>query len=181
MYNLNETFNKCKVLLDNLNIYYGNITNVSVNTRAKKRWGQCKRVGGTFEISINSCLLDETNPIEALENTILHELLHTVYGCFNHGEMWQLMANKVNKAYGYNIKRCSTANEKGVSDEYVQNAYHYFITCNKCKAQWKYMKMCKTVTIVKRGSGVCPCGGRNFTIMYKDSKTGYTTITTTAR
>lgn len=47
-----------------------------------------------------------------------------LYGCSNkeiktgnyNGE-WKQLAEKVNRYYGYNIKRCDSADEKGISEE----------------------------------------------------------------
>lgn len=39
---------ECMTELDNIGIEYGNIIEFTVNTRAKKRWGQCKAVPGGY-------------------------------------------------------------------------------------------------------------------------------------
>jgi len=107
---------ECMEKLDALEIPYGNVTEISVNTRAKSRWGQCRhKPDGTHTININVELLDESNDIRGLENTIIHELLHTCPGCNNHGPIWKTYAEKVRAAYGYDIKRCSDAAEKGIA------------------------------------------------------------------
>lgn len=114
MRDLQKIATECLKELDAIGIKYGKIVEFKVNTRAKKRWGQCKTISGGFSINISYVLLDENNSIDGLKNTIIHEILHTCKGCLNHGEMWKRQAAKVNKAYGYNIKRCSSADEKGV-------------------------------------------------------------------
>lgn len=106
----------CMSMLDCLKIPYCYDVRFTVNTRAKKRWGQCiRRVNGSYDININVILLDESTDIRGLENTILHELLHTCEGCMNHGAIWKKYAEMVYKAYGYNVKRTSDAYEKGVA------------------------------------------------------------------
>lgn len=168
MYNLEKVMFDCMNKLDNLNIKYGNIVKIYPNTRAKKRYGQCTIVNGGFEIDINIGLLDEKEPIQALENTVLHELLHTVDGCFNHGEKWQSMASKVNKAYRYNIKRCSTSAEKGVSANvcYSKETYHYIITCESCNSTWKYKRHCSIVNSCQTNKARCSCGGKTFNVIH---------------
>ena len=52
-----------------------------------------------------------------MKNTIIHELLHTCKGCMKHTGEWKQLAEKVNRYYGYNIKRCDSADEKGISEE----------------------------------------------------------------
>ena len=41
---------------------------------------------------------------KAIINTIYHELLHTLPNCQNHGKVWKMYANQVNKLTGLNIK-----------------------------------------------------------------------------
>lgn len=123
---------ECMEMLDAIGIEYGNIKEVTVNTRAKRRWGQCRAIPGGFSININADLLDERNSVEGLENTIIHELLHSCKGCMNHSEKWKALARKVKSAYGYEIKRCGSSNDKGV--EYQREiTYKYIIQCENCK------------------------------------------------
>lgn len=117
MKNLEEYAIRCMEELDAIGIEYGNIVEVKANTRAKKRWGQCKAIPGGYSINISVALLDERNNEQGLKETIIHELLHSCKGCMNHGEKWKRLAQKVNRAYGYNIKRCSSAEDKGVQSE----------------------------------------------------------------
>ena len=48
MKNLNALVMDCKTALDNLDIEYGFIQSVTINTRAKKRWGMCTKEGGEY-------------------------------------------------------------------------------------------------------------------------------------
>lgn len=77
----------CKADLDSLGIKYGKVRNWSVNTRAKRRLGQCKKAPfGMFDINVSEQLLKDDIDDQIALDTIMHELLHTVQGCFNHGE-----------------------------------------------------------------------------------------------
>lgn len=142
--------NKCMELLDNLKIPYGKINQWTINTRAKKRWGLCEQYIGdrVFNIEISSRLLADEVTDVALETTILHELLHSCKGALNHGDTWQYYANKVNRAYGYNIKRCTSATEKGI--EVVPEEHKYAVECPKCGKVWYYDRLCKIVKTPNR-------------------------------
>lgn len=138
MKDLTKLFNECLKECSKLGIRYGNIVEVTINTRAKKRWGQtCRRADG-FHINISSVLLRDDVSDKATKDTIIHEILHTVDGCFDHKAKWQTMANKVNKAYGYNIKRCTSSEEKGIDSSIIEKPTHnkiYFVRCEKCGAE----------------------------------------------
>lgn len=156
-----------KICLDELHalgIYPNHISDYTVNYRAKHRWGQCKRSNGIYSISISSKLLEDNVPEKALKDTLIHELLHAVDGCFNHGEKWQRLAEKVNKAYGYDIKRCTSEGEKGVQ-LCADSDYHYIITCKKCNTTWKYMRHSKIVKCCENNTAKCSCGGKNFLVI----------------
>ncbi len=157
---------ECMQELDRIGIPYGNIERFIVNTRATKRWGQCKKLpSGNFEININQDLLDEKNSLEGLKNTIMHELLHSCEGCMNHGKKWQDMANKVNKFYGCKIKRVSSASEKGVIKHTKKPiVYKYNVFCNSCKRNYKYQRMCWSVECCTTGDAKCICGSNSFTV-----------------
>jgi len=134
MKDLQKIFKECLKECDDLKIEYGNIIGITINTRAKRRWGRTHRVIDDFYIDISAILLRDDVSDEATKDTIIHEILHTVDGCYNHKAKWQAMADKVNKAYGYNIKRCTSAKEKGIDSSLMEVEHHktYIIKCEKC-------------------------------------------------
>ena len=154
---------ECMEELDNIGIEYGNIVEFKVNTRAASRWGRCKSVPGGYTIDINVALLNERNDLEGLKNTIIHELLHSISGCMNHGEKWKKLADKINRTYGYNIKRCSSSDEKGVDENTKIKrktlAYKYAVKCKCCGTVIKRKRVSNVIkypTFYKCGK----CGGK---------------------
>lgn len=141
MKDLKMVANECMSMLDEIGIEYGNVTSWEINTRAIKRWGQCRKRNGNYTISIASKLLEDSVDIKALETTVLHELLHTVNGCMNHGYNWQNVANKVNSRYGYNIKRTTSNEEKGIE----RTPYTYMVKCKDCGREIGRYKMSNVI------------------------------------
>ena len=136
---------ECMEELDSIGIEYGNIIDFTVNTRAKKRWGQCKAVPGGYLININEALLNEKNSEDGLKNTIMHELLHSCEGCMNHGQKWKEVVGIVNRKLGYGIKTTSSSAEKGVLEETRNIKVKYRIVCKKCGNELTRSKMTKVV------------------------------------
>lgn len=132
MRNLSAVAFECKRELDALNIRYGNVVEFRVNSRVKSRWGRCSSIIGGFVIEVSERLLHDEVPMESLKNTIIHELLHTCKGCQNHGTTWKRLADKVNRAYGYNIKRTTSASEKGVQEEERVIKVKHRFACSSC-------------------------------------------------
>ena len=119
------------ILFEELNIPIAHEIVYRVNTRAKKRLGQCKLTNSwlrCFEIEVSSLLLNDDIPEETLANTIIHELLHTVEGCMNHGAKWKALANKINKTYGYEIARTTNREKLGIKEGKTIN-YKFECTC----------------------------------------------------
>lgn len=159
MRDLQKVAKECMKELDKIGIQYGKVKEFSVNTRAKKRWGQCKTVPGGFTINIAACLLDETTDIKGLKNTIIHELLHTCKGCLNHGAEWKRLAAKVNRAYGYGIKRTSSADEKGCTCRETGTVRHikHKLVCKNCGHVFVRYRESKLTKMPDHF--LCGCGG----------------------
>lgn len=139
MKDLMELFHECIDELDSIGIKYGRIVRVEVNTRAKKRYGQCRMVIRSrdwdecrYSINISSCLLEDDLPDDGVKNTIIHEILHSCEGCMNHGERWKQKADYINIKLGYNIKRTSSCEEKGLSREIQVPNYKFMYKCKNC-------------------------------------------------
>ncbi len=106
-----------------------------VNTRARRRWGQCRKFpDGHYEINISERLLESPEQKDALRTTILHELLHTCYGCMNHGKRWKMYAEKVNAALGCTIRATESSKEMGLPEETGRAVYKHKFVCRTCGA-----------------------------------------------
>ena len=120
----------CMEELDAIGIGYGESIEFKVNSRAKKRWGQCSysKITDTYTIEISNRLLEDYVPEKSLMQVIIHELLHTCEGCMNHGKTWKRYAELVNETYGYDVSRTDSASGLGVNTEQI-GVKHQF----KCK------------------------------------------------
>lgn len=152
----------CMKELDAIGIKYGRILKWEINTRAKSRWGQCRTVSGGYSININSVLLDDRNDEKGLKETIHHELLHSCKGCMNHGTNWKSLAQRVNRVYGYNIKRTDSAADKGVVEETrpprKAREANYKVVCLDCGKIYTRAKASKLITHTDRYRCGCCCG-----------------------
>ena len=139
MKDIQTIYENCIQMIEDLGIKPGVIKSVKVNTRAAKRWGCCKTVktvyGTMYNIEISYQLLADNVDDKAAETTMLHEILHTCKYCQNHGAEWKRLAEKVNKAYGYDIKRCTSAEEKGIEVVKSEVKPKHKIVCTKCGAE----------------------------------------------
>lgn len=106
--------------------------NVAINNRFKRAFGRCDKKEDGFTIQINGEYLRVAEP-KHIHNTIMHEVLHTLPNCFNHGIFWKTAAQKVNYNYGFTISRLSyDANYACVEKEKNKNKPLYVIFCPSC-------------------------------------------------
>lgn len=138
-----------------------NIEKIKINTRAKTRFGGCKKYVKKgrehFLIEIGSALsiCDDKKILEI----IIHELLHTAPNCHNHGMQWKKYAGIMNNVYGYNIKRTATYDEIGI-DKNIE--YRYAIQCEKCGN--KIYRQKKSKLVKEYYNYKCSCGGKLYLI-----------------
>lgn len=157
MKDLNKLAEECEADLRSIGIVPGTVVEWSVNTRAKKRWGQCRAVtSDTFAIQIASRLLEDDVSDQAAKNTVLHELLHTVPGCHGHRGRWKELAESVNRLLPeYTVKRTTTEAEKGVSGDPPT----YVVVCADCGREYGTLRMTRLIRTPGRfRCGIC--GGK---------------------
>lgn len=171
---LNTIFLECvkeleKIEIDILNEKeYGKI-DISISKRNNKRYGCCKQEVPdkkyktiskrgrrriisyekfkyhNIEISPWVMNLDD----DIIKNTIMHELIHCMPYCNNHGKQFKIYANVLNKKYGYNISRTGNKKEdfKKSNIEFKEkNNYKYKITCKGCRQEFFRQRITKGFT-----------------------------------
>lgn len=144
---------------------------ITINTRAKTRWGccKCKSILGECEIEISSRILRDNVPDDATMGTIIHEILHACKGCKGHGGQWKRYADAVNRKYPqYNITRTSKADAFGLEDEQDKFRQKYAIRCIKCGSVHYSSKMSKSIQHPERYR--CKCGGSLERVDVRDIK-----------
>ena len=126
---------------------------VRPNRRAKTRFGCCIRQGGRYTIEL-SARLAEKGREEAAAQVLAHEVLHTCYGCSNHGKRWQGYARRMNAAYGYRIRRTDDYDGLGLEDD---RPVRWWVVCVRCGRRLPRMKRSPLVDHPERYR--CRCGG----------------------
>lgn len=156
-------------ILLSLNLYWGEVSKLLIMPKASTRiLGLCERNydywgnwDGTFSISLNPCLFADGVNEDIIIQTLLHELVHTMDGCFNHGKNFKYYARIINNKYGYNISRTTDSSKFGV--ELPKREYKYEIWCTVCnKRVARYKRKSHIVECVERdGGSTCRCNNCN--------------------
>ena len=130
----------CLRMLEQCAIPVGKIREIKADTRARRRWGVCrKEADGSFRIGISVRLLEEDVPLRSLQQTILHELLHTAPGCMDHTGTWKRYAGLLNRTYGFSIRRASAAEDLGAPED---PRVRYRFRCEGCGAEQLRYRAC---------------------------------------
>ena len=166
MKDLQYYFEMAKDELDILDIPYGNIISCTVNTRAKKRYGQCVKKGNNYTINISYRLLEDYVPTKSLMTVLCHEILHSVKGCMNHGEKWKQYAELVNDCYDYNITTTSSDSKYSLKPLNIKKKpYKYIVKCKDCGKEYKYRRKTYWFDNPLKYKVRCNCGSLNIKVI----------------
>ena len=160
MKNLNELFEQAMAVVEGCGIQTGDIVSVTVNTRAKKRWGQCQKKGNKYYINISSRILEDDTDPQAVVEVIIHEILHTCKNCMTHKGDWKILATIVTMATGFQITRTTSAEHLGIKlDE--NRTSNYVMVCQDCGQVYRRERMSNFIRHPERyRCGIC--GGNHF-------------------
>ncbi len=165
---------------------------ISISKRNNKRYGGCKQeepdpkyktitqIGkkktikyekfNKHKIEISRWVLELKDDI--IKNTIMHELIHCMPYCNNHGAEFKKYAKVINNNYGYDISRVGDKKadfEKSNIKFNETKNYNYKIRCEKCKQEFYRQRLNKNFTIIYRCS---KCGGKFEVEQLKNDKIG---------
>ncbi len=94
---------------------------------------------------------------DIIKNTIIHELIHCLPKCTNHGDDFKKYAKIVNDNLGYNISRVGNKKEdydnSNLEYEEIEN-YKYKIICKDC-GQFFFRKRLNKNFVKKYRCGKC--------------------------
>ena len=168
---LNKLFEECVEELRNIGIEVldseriGKI-DIKISKRNNKRYGCCKQENPDksykiimkrgykrviryekfklHHIEISPWVMELDN--EIIKNTIIHELIHCLPYCNNHGEEFKKYANFINLKLGYKILRVGNKKEdyekSNIKYEEVEN-YKYKVVCRNCGQEFFRKRLSK--------------------------------------
>ena len=166
-----QLYNECikelqTIGIDMLSPDMGSI-DIKISNRSKKRYGCCKQeepdkskqIFRKHHIEISRWVLDLNEDI--IKNTIIHELIHCIPYCNNHGKVFKSYAKLINEKLGYNISRLGNkeVDYKISNIEYKEEKpnFKYKIICQGCGQEVLRQRVNKNFTRKYRCG---KCGGK---------------------
>lgn len=123
---------ECRQELEALGLKPGPLKAVGFNSRAKTLFGRCTREPGGYRLEIMT-FLNRFRTLDEIRQTVMHEVIHTLEGCNNHGADFQQVARRVNQQLGYRIATRSQLGE--AAGQAVP--YRYVLKCSHCGQELK--------------------------------------------
>lgn len=111
-------------------------------SKARSWWAQIEKIPqeGVFNLKVSNIFNDITDNNEAhdkLISTMLHELVHTIPGCWNHKNKFKAYASIINAHWPkYYVGRATTA--KSLIEK--PREFKYIITCKHCGRKNFYLR-----------------------------------------
>lgn len=139
MKNLIKYGNECIKELNAIGIYPNEISEFKISN-AKSYWGQARRRNGVYSIKISKDLLEDNTPEKSLKQTLFHELLHCVDGCWEHKNKWKELSELVNDCYAMNIKRTNSSVELLGENRVDKDIKTFTVVCTNSDCNGKYSK-----------------------------------------
>ena len=134
-------------------IKVGKISRVWFSDKSFGKFGSCRKLmNGYFVIEITDLGLHGD-----VKSTIVHELIHTVAGCYNHGQKFQEIARLLSNAYNMELGTYAGVREMELSREYRISKAKYALQCKKCGQLILRQRATRLVKLPTTYS--CGCGG----------------------
>lgn len=158
MHDLQAMARQCIRDLTELGIQCGPICEVSLDKRARRTWGTCRKMpDGSFRIGISPKLLADEVPLESLKETLYHELLHAAAHGDGHTGRWKALADLVNRSLGTNIRRTASWADQGLDMDRDATIRYRFL-CTGCGQELIRFRACAFTKHYKRYR-CARCGG----------------------
>ena len=115
------------------------------------KYGYCKKNRGketVYTIAINKWLEDDI----AIKETIMHELIHTIPGCYNHGRLFHDYAYEVYRVYGIKISVTGNhkLNEKAYKNKGIRRKVFRAEEFDKATMVMMYCPKCQNTFAIKK-------------------------------
>lgn len=135
-------------------------------SKARSFWAQIKYISeGTYSLKVSNVfeeIADEEVMKIRLISCMLHELVHTLPKCFNHGKYFKKACAVINTKFpGYNLQRATSMSEYNIVNE--PKPIKYIMSCGHCGATWNYRRKPNITNMkVMNASYRCACGAADF-------------------
>lgn len=164
---IEEYIDNAKLIIDNCYSLFVPPTIVKITiTKARSYWAQIKYVRkNCYELRVSNVfneIKNEQSFHNRLMSCMIHELIHTLPECWNHGKSFKTIANIVNKYHPeFNIQTATIVKDVDIKESVL--IIRYVVKCNNCGAESKYTRKPKIWQFLETDSipYYCRCCGKS--------------------
>ena len=141
---INDTLKLANSVISNTYSNYKCPTIVNIKyTKATSYWARIKiRGDGMYELIVSNIfesIPDENVARLRFQSSMIHELIHTIPGCWDHRRKFQTICRMINYKYPeYNLQTSTDTESLGLVIE--EKTPRYIVVCKHCKHEYKYYK-----------------------------------------
>lgn len=146
MKDLNKLLDSALAMCDEVGIPYGTIKEIKLNNRLSRAWGRCLTSDGrkTFWIEIQGKFAkDEFSTDKAVIAVIIHEIIHTCEGCWNHGSLFMEYGKRITDRFGIKVAATDSPENLTVDSIAWNQSKRYAVKCS-CHTIYKD-RMCDLI------------------------------------
>lgn len=150
-----EEVNECLKILKHYGFNPGTVIDVNWMDSVQSLGVTRREAPNKFSMRFNKKYFEIEDP-KSIHETIMHECIHCIPGCFNHQSDFKYAASIVNKKLEFNVARTSLTPK---FQTYVENLPKYRpkyqIICDNCGAKLeKLIRKTKKYNIIKAGNKI---------------------------
>ena len=131
-------------------------------------WAYVRKKNGKFYLNVSKLfetMTDEDKFNVRLVGTMIHEIIHTQNGCFDHKSGFKRLASQVNTVYPqYEIQRCNSSKDWG-ANKYSMNKNVWTLKCNMCGKEYNWLRKPKYLEVYIDHGSHGNCKGKGFTLI----------------
>lgn len=131
---VSEMFDEALEIARECGLKPGIITDVKVNGRLSRSLGRCRKSQGWrgYHIEISKQVVEHCDR-NFIVQTLLHEIIHTCEGCWNHGANFEAAGARIMAKYPeYKISQTNDpVMENKYGEDYLRSQ-KYLLKCEKC-------------------------------------------------
>lgn len=100
----------------------GKVT-IEISNKLRTTWAYCQETGeGENRLVFGYDVVNKASN-EGLLKIAVHEVIHTIDGCYDHGDKFMKVGNMIYKKHGIVVTECYEKEDLGIVDKYIPRRF----------------------------------------------------------
>lgn len=137
--NITKCIDKTKEIFNYYNLDFPTIKEIKL-VNSTSYYGEIQRKNNEYILRLSNVFnnIEEKESLIQLQNTITHEYIHTLKGCWNHGDKFKKWRNKILKDFApIDIIRDTSSHKEAFNNLKTPK---YIIKCEECEKEYLFYR-----------------------------------------